>query len=72
MGRTDEVLLKRNERIVEVYNEFAERPTIESALKAMVYTTLLEGLFFYSGFAFFYNLGTQSENGRYIDDDFLY
>ncbi len=56
MGRSDEVLLKRNERIVEVYNDFAERPTIESALKAMVYTTLLEGLFFYSGFAFFYNL----------------
>lgn len=56
MGRTDEVLMRRNQRIVEVYNEFAERPTIESALKAMVYTTLLEGLFFYSGFAFFYNL----------------
>lgn len=55
-GRTDEVLLKRNERIVEVYNEFAENPTIETALKSMVYTTLLEGLFFYSGFAFFYNL----------------
>ena len=47
--------MNRNERIVEVYNEFAESPTIESALKAMVYTTLLEGLFFYSGFAFFYN-----------------
>lgn len=56
MGRTDEVLMKRNERIVEVYNEFAENPTIETALKAMVYTTLLEGMFFYSGFAFFYNL----------------
>ncbi|ARD48676.1 ribonucleotide-diphosphate reductase subunit beta [Sporosarcina sp. P37] len=56
MGRTDEVLMKRNERIVEVYNEFAENPTIETVLKAMVYTTLLEGLFFYSGFAFFYNL----------------
>lgn len=56
MGRTDEVLMKRNERIVEVYNEFAENPTIETTLKAMVYTTLLEGLFFYSGFAFFYNL----------------
>lgn len=56
MGRTDEVLMRRNERIVTVYNDFAERPTIESALKAMVYTTLLEGLFFYSGFAFFYNL----------------
>lgn len=56
MGRSDEVLMKRNERIVEVYNEFALTPTIETALKAMVYTTLLEGLFFYSGFAFFYNL----------------
>lgn len=56
MGRTDEVLMKRNERIVDIYNEFAEIPTIETVLKAMVYTTLLEGLFFYSGFAFFYNL----------------
>lgn len=56
MGRTDKVLMKRNERIVEVYNEFAENPTVETVLKAMVYTTLLEGLFFYSGFAFFYNL----------------
>lgn len=56
MGRTDTVLMKRNERIVAVYNEFAENPTIETALKAMVYTTLLEGLFFYSGFAFFYNM----------------
>ncbi|MDV6378860.1 ribonucleotide-diphosphate reductase subunit beta [Sporosarcina sp. GW1-11] len=56
MGRSDEVLLKRNERIVDIYNEFAENPTIDTVLKAMVYTTLLEGLFFYSGFAFFYNL----------------
>ncbi|WP_052461905.1 MULTISPECIES: ribonucleotide-diphosphate reductase subunit beta [Sporosarcina] len=56
MGRTDEVLMKRNERIVEVYNEFATDPTIGTVLKAMVYTTLLEGLFFYSGFAFFYNM----------------
>lgn len=56
LGRTDEVLMKRNERILEVYNEFATNPTIENLLKAMVYTTLLEGLFFYSGFAFFYNM----------------
>ena len=56
IGRTDEVLLERNARIIEVYNEFADNPTIETVLKAMVYTSLLEGLFFYSGFAFFYNL----------------
>ncbi|MCJ8006584.1 ribonucleotide-diphosphate reductase subunit beta [Lederbergia wuyishanensis] len=55
-GRKDEILLKRNERIMEVYNEFADTPTILNVLKAMVYTSLLEGLFFYSGFAFFYNL----------------
>lgn len=63
MGRTDEVLLKRNERIVDVYNALAETPSIDSALKAMVYTTLLEGLFFYSGFAFFYNL---ARNGKMV------
>ena len=55
-GRTDEVLMKRNERIVEVYNEFAENPTIQNLLKTMIYSGLLEGLYFYAGFAFFYNL----------------
>lgn len=61
MGRCDAVLMRRNERIVDVYNDFAENPTNESALKAMVYTTLLEGLFFYSGFAFFYNLARNNK-----------
>jgi ribonucleoside-diphosphate reductase beta chain len=55
-GRTDKVLLERNKRIAAVYNDFAANPTIENVLKAMVYSALLEGLFFYSGFAFFYNL----------------
>jgi ribonucleoside-diphosphate reductase beta chain len=55
-GRKDKVLLERNERIVKVYNDFADNPTMENILKSMVYTALLEGLFFYSGFAFFYNL----------------
>jgi ribonucleoside-diphosphate reductase beta chain len=56
LGREDEVLLRRNERITSIYNEFAENPTIENLLKVMVWSVLLEGLFFYSGFAFFYNL----------------
>ena len=60
-GRKDPVLLERNERILEVYNEFAVNPTIEDVLKAMVYTSLLEGLFFYSGFAFFYNLARNNK-----------
>ncbi|SES24628.1 ribonucleotide-diphosphate reductase subunit beta [Psychrobacillus sp. OK032] len=55
-GRTDAILLKRNENIIKYYNEFVENPTTENIVKTLTYTTLLEGLFFYSGFAFFYNL----------------
>ncbi|MEK3973352.1 ribonucleotide-diphosphate reductase subunit beta [Psychrobacillus sp. FSL K6-1267] len=55
-GRTDEILLKRNQNIMKYYNEFVEKPTTENILKTLTYTTLLEGLFFYSGFAYFYNL----------------
>ena len=61
MGRRDPVLLKRNERIVEVYNDFAYNPSIENALKSMVYTSLLEGMYFYSAFAYFYNLARHNK-----------
>lgn len=60
-GRTDGILLKRNERIQSVYNDFIGNPTVENVVKAMVYTGLLEGLFFYSGFAFFYNLARDNK-----------
>ena len=46
---------------MEIYNAFAERPTIENIIKVLIYSTLLEGLFFYSGFAFFYNLARQNK-----------
>ena len=55
-GRMDETLLKRNKNIAKYYNDFVENPTTENVLKTLTYTTLLEGLFFYSGFAYFYNL----------------
>ena len=61
LGRTDPVLLKRNDAIMEHYNAFSEEPTIENLLKTMVYTALLEGMFFYSGFAFFYNLARHNK-----------
>ncbi|MFD2209812.1 ribonucleotide-diphosphate reductase subunit beta [Virgibacillus halophilus] len=61
LGRTDPVLLKRNEKLTEQYNAFVEEPTLENILKTMVYTSLLEGMFFYSGFAFFYNLARQNK-----------
>lgn len=61
LGRRDPVLLKRNENIVKHYNNFVENPTIDNLLKTMVYTSLLEGMFFYSGFAFFYNLARHNK-----------
>ena len=61
LGRKDEVLLKRNDHIMKHYNKFVEEPTIENILKVMVFTALLEGMFFYSGFAFFYNLARNNK-----------
>lgn len=55
-GRTDEMILKRNKYIMDAYNEFNENPTLENLCKTLVYSTILEGINFYSGFAFFYNL----------------
>ncbi|WP_431308962.1 ribonucleotide-diphosphate reductase subunit beta [Halalkalibacter lacteus] len=52
----DPVLRERNEFIVEGYEEFVNNPTAETLAKSIVYDVILEGLNFYSGFAFFYNL----------------
>ncbi|GER66412.1 ribonucleoside-diphosphate reductase subunit beta [Weizmannia acidilactici] len=61
IGRTNPVLLKRNRALMEQYNRFVKEPSVENILKTLVYSTLLEGLFFYSGFAFFYNLARQNK-----------
>src|SRR5690554_914257 len=60
-GKKHPIVLKRNEKLMEVYNEFAENPTIETVLKALVQSGLLEGLYFYTAFAFFYNLARNNK-----------
>ncbi|MBM7694205.1 ribonucleoside-diphosphate reductase beta chain [Peribacillus deserti] len=54
--RTEPILIKRNDFVTNGYKHFAETPSIENLLKSIVYDVVLEGLFFYSGFAFFYHL----------------
>jgi ribonucleoside-diphosphate reductase beta chain len=54
--RTEPILRRRNDFITEGYKGFVEKPGIENLLHSIVYDVILEGLFFYSGFAFFYNL----------------
>lgn len=54
--RSEQTLRDRNDFVTDGYRAFAEEPTVENFLKSIVYDVILEGLFFYSGFAFFYNL----------------
>ncbi|AZB42165.1 ribonucleotide-diphosphate reductase subunit beta [Bacillus sp. FJAT-42376] len=54
--RSEEILRKRNDFVTNGYKAFAENANVENLLKSLVYDVILEGLFFYSGFAFFYNL----------------
>lgn len=59
--RTEQTLQERNQFITKGYEAFASNPSVESLLKSIVYDVILEGLFFYSGFAFFYHLARQQK-----------
>ncbi|UHA75953.1 ribonucleotide-diphosphate reductase subunit beta [Paenibacillus sp. 481] len=52
----DEVLLERNRFIADVYQNFRDNPTPQTFFETLVADLILEGIFFYSTFAFFYNL----------------
>jgi ribonucleoside-diphosphate reductase beta chain len=54
--RTEPILRKRNDFITNGYRGFVEKPDVGNLLQSVIYDVILEGLFFYSGFAFFYNL----------------
>jgi len=54
--RSEQTLRDRNDFVTSGYRDFAENPNVENFLKSIIYDVILEGLFFYSGFAFFYNL----------------
>jgi ribonucleoside-diphosphate reductase beta chain len=51
--RDNDVLLKRNTHIGNIYQNFVDNPTDESFFRGIVANFLLEGLYFYNGFAFF-------------------
>lgn len=55
--KEDPRLLKRNEFIGSLYNEFIEQRTPFQLMKTLMANYILEGVYFYSGFMFFYNLG---------------
>lgn len=73
--KTDEHLLRRNKFIGDLYNEFVENQDKRSFLKVCIANYILEGVYFYSGFMFFYNLGRNGkmpgsvQEIRYINRD---
>src|ERR1700733_8573368 len=58
---TDEHLLRRNKHIADIYQVFIDDPTDKNFVKILMGDFLLEGIYFYSGFAFFYNLAKEGK-----------
>jgi ribonucleoside-diphosphate reductase beta chain len=56
MWRKDSRLKHKNDSIAKIYQELAVNPTDENIVKAMFANQILEGIYFYSGFTFFYTL----------------
>jgi ribonucleoside-diphosphate reductase beta chain len=75
--RADDILLERNKYVAEIYQDFINVPSDENYFKVLVANYLLEGLYFYNGFNFFYNLSSRnlmagtSDMIRYINRDEL-
>ncbi|MDO4787670.1 MAG: ribonucleotide-diphosphate reductase subunit beta [Johnsonella sp.] len=73
--KNDEHLLRRNEFIGNIYNDFQENKTPENFMRALMGNYILEGIYFYSGFMFFYNLARNNrmpgsvQEIRYINRD---
>ena len=59
--KDDEILLERNKFIGDLYNNFLNEPTERNLVKTLMANYILEGIYFYSGFMFFYNL---ERNGK--------
>jgi ribonucleoside-diphosphate reductase, beta subunit (fragment) len=73
--KNDEHLLRRNTFIGEIYNSFQEDQSQLNFMRAVMGNYILEGIYFYSGFMFFYNLGRNNrmpgsvQEIRYINRD---
>lgn len=73
--KNDQHLLRRNEFIGDIYNDFQQDPSAVNFMRSVMGNFILEGVYFYSGFMFFYNLGRNNkmpgsvQEIRYINRD---
>ncbi|MDN3449627.1 ribonucleotide-diphosphate reductase subunit beta [Planococcus sp. APC 3906] len=60
-AKSDPIVRKRNELILDAYEAFREDPTPQNLFRLSVNSINLEGIYFYAGFAFFYHLARQQK-----------
>ena len=58
--REDKVLFERNSYIAEIYQKFLETPNDENFARVIIADYLLEAIYFYNGFNFFYLLASRN------------
>lgn len=59
LWRTDKVLATRIEFIAELYQNYIDKPTYENYFISLLADYILEGIYFYNGFIYFYNLSSR-------------
>lgn len=75
--RESDALYERNNLITEIYERFRQDPSDANFAHVLIANYALEGLYFYNGFMFFYNLSSQgkmmntADMIRYIQRDEL-
>ncbi|MDR6123178.1 ribonucleoside-diphosphate reductase beta chain [Bacillus sp. SLBN-46] len=60
-AKSDSIVQKRNQLILNSYESFRENPTPQNLFQLGVNSINLEGIYFYAGFAFFYYLAGQQK-----------
>lgn len=60
-AKVDPIIRKRNQVILDAYEQFRENPTPQTLLALAINSINLEGIYFYAGFAFFYHLARQQK-----------
>lgn len=60
-AKDDPIVRRRNQIILEAYENFRSLPTPQHLFELAVHSINLEGIYFYAGFAFFYHLARQQK-----------
>lgn len=77
LWRDDKILRERNQYIADIYQSFIDERNDKNFARVLIANFLLEGVYFYNGFNFFYNLSSRSlmigtaDEIKYINRDEL-